>query len=59
MRKRKGIRVCTKLMRSIEERIARRGDKGECMDLGAEKRAVVAAGEMGEEPPEMSDAGGG
>jgi len=28
MRKRKGIRVCTKLMRSIEERIARRGDEG-------------------------------
>ena len=27
------------------------------MDLGAEKRAVVAAGEMGEEPPEMSDEG--
>ena len=29
------------------------------MDLGAEKRVVVAAGEMGEEPPETSDAGGG
>jgi len=28
MRKRKGIRVCTKLMRSIKERIARRGDEG-------------------------------
>ena len=29
------------------------------MDLGVEKRVVVAAGEVGEEPPEMSDAGGG
>ena len=29
------------------------------VDLGAEKRAVVAVGEMGEEPPEISDAGGG
>jgi len=28
------------------------------MDLGAEKRVVVAAGEVGEEPPEMLDAGG-
>ena len=27
------------------------------MDLGAEKRVVVAAGEVGEEPPEMSDEG--
>jgi len=27
------------------------------MDLGVEKRAVVAAGEVGEEPPEMSDEG--
>ena len=35
------------------------GTRAQCVDLGAEKRAVVAAGEMGEEPPETSDAGGG
>ena len=33
------------------------GTRAQCVDLGAEKRAVVAAGEMGEEPPEMSDVG--
>ena len=45
-------------------KIARRGDEArkretrvQGVDLGAEKRVVVAAGEVGEKPLEMSDGG--
>ena len=50
--------------KQTEKKIARRGDEAKkrgtrthSMDLGVEKRVVVAAGEVGEEPPEMSDEG--
>ena len=53
MRKRKGIRVCTKLMRSIEERIARRGDdRGEdCQERGRGRNAWILEQRRGQWSP--------